>query len=196
MRTVNTTASRRSWNTLFAEWSTMSLPSVSERSPACCAGSGRRNSRSTNAAPCAIAIATAACAGISAANSMPAAAGPAACCSAGRIAPSSPFAASSCSGGRMRGRIALYAGKKKPAPAPRTKATTASCGMPTGPNAPTTTTDVIARRSTKVDHPHDQPSRHAVGDDASGDRAQQQSGGVGRGDEREVDRSAAVAITA
>jgi hypothetical protein len=47
----------------------------------------------------------------------------------------------------MRGRIALYAGKKKPAPAPSTNATTASCGMPTVPKAPTTTTDRIARKS-------------------------------------------------
>ena len=51
VRTVNTTASRRSENTLFAEWSWVcSSPesgSASDRRPA--RGSGRRNIRSTNA---------------------------------------------------------------------------------------------------------------------------------------------------
>ncbi len=43
----------------------------------------------------------------------------------------------------------------------------------------------------ELDDPDDEPSRDTVGDDPTGDRAQQEAGRVGRGDEGEIERPAA-----
>ena len=92
----------------------------------------------------------------------------------------------------MRGRIALYAGKKKPAPGAEHEGDDRELRDRRPARTRPTIDDRRDREEVdELDDPHDQPARDAVGDDAARDRAEQQPGGVGRGDERQVDGSAA-----
>ena len=81
---------------------------------------------------------TAPSAGNVAPTTIPATAGPTARWNTGRTTPSTPLAASSCSAGRILGRIALYAGKKNAAATPMAAEATARCQTRSAPARPST----------------------------------------------------------